>query len=113
MAVQEEVEKVAEQAEDEDDESHDNETAVEKTSWGERLLELVDLYHAGSFFLLSFAVFMFWDEYSNPKTEVEEETSVGYVAAAFIWLGTRDGCGFIQSEGSGSKNSHDFGRKND
>lgn len=59
MAVQEEVEKVAEQAKDEDDEGHDSETAAEKTSWGERLLELVDLYHAGSFFLLSFAVFLF------------------------------------------------------
>ena len=113
MAVQEEVEKVAEQAKDEDDEGHDSETAAEKTSWGERLLELVDLYHAGSFFLLSFAVFLFWDDYSNPKTEVQEETSVRHVAAAFIRLGTCNGCDFIQSEGSGSKNSHDLGRKND
>jgi len=55
MVVQEEVEKITEQAmNDEDNEDHTNATAVEKTSWVERLLELVDLYHAGSFFLLGF-----------------------------------------------------------
>lgn len=113
MAVQEEVEKVADQAKDEDDEGHDNGTAVEETSWGERLLELVDLYHAGSFFLLSFVVSLFKNESSNPKTGVEEETSLGHVEAAFIRLGTRDGCCFIQSKSSRGENSHGLGRKND
>lgn len=111
MAVQEEVEKVAEQAKDEDDEGHDNETAVEKTSWGERLLELVDLYLAGSF--LSFAEFCLKTSASNSKIEVEEETSVGHVEAAFNRLGTRDECSFKQNENSGSESSHDLGRKND
>lgn len=113
MVVQEEVEKIIEQAmNDEDNEDHTNATAVEKTSWVERLLELVDLYHAGSFCLLGFTWVLIWNESSNSKIEIEEESSVGDVEAAFIWLATRDGYGFMQNESNGSKSSNDLGRHN-
>lgn len=50
MAIQEEMAKIAEHADDDTDEGGDENATERRTSWTERLVELVGLCRAGSFF---------------------------------------------------------------